>query len=286
LQQARAKGPAAFGQAYDGIQPKAPGSIADAIQGDFEAARKHELFQQWWTTNAFARFLRDQMEDRLSGPIGTWLQKVLAAFVDVPIDIGTALLLSFFICIDFPNLRTGFRGLRDTWLRNVFDEIVPALADLGRLVARALIAQGLIALCNATMVFVALTLLGVEHEVLLSTMTFILCLVPTLGACIALVIISLFALLQFGGGVTLAFKAAGAVTVVLIIESFVLSPRILGKMMELHPVLIVALLPIAQYFFGIWGLILAAPVSVYVINVIIFNRGLPGERAHAPPAAG
>ncbi|MBX7104179.1 MAG: AI-2E family transporter [Gemmataceae bacterium] len=286
LQRARAQGPAAFSQAFDAIQPKASESIAGAIQGDFEAARKHELFQRWWTTNAFAGFLRDQLENRLSGPIGEWLRKALSAFVDVPIDIGTALLLSFFICIDFPNLRAGFRGLRETWLRSVFDEIVPALADLGRLVARALIAQGLIALCNATMVFVALTMLGVEHEVLLATMTFVLCLIPTLGACIALVVISLFALLQFGGGVSLALKAAGAVTVVLIIESFVLSPRILGKMMELHPVLIVALLPVAQYFFGIWGLILAAPVSVYVINVIIFNRGLPGEHAHAPPAAG
>jgi hypothetical protein len=44
----------------------------------------------------------------------------------------------------------------------------------------------------------------------------------------------------------------------------------------LHPVLIIALLPVAQYFFGIWGLILATPVAVYVIHVLILRRGLPG----------
>ena len=47
-------------------------------------------------------------------------------------------------------------------------------------------------------------------------------------------------------------------------------------MMELHPVLIIALLPLAQYFFGVWGLILATPVAVYVIHEVILRRGLPG----------
>jgi hypothetical protein len=68
----------------------------------------------------------------------------------------------------------------------------------------------------------------------------------------------------------------------------VLSPRILGKMMELHPVLSIAILPVAQYFFGVWGLILAIPVSVYVIHVLILRRGLPGgeerHQAATPPA--
>ncbi|MFT3883753.1 MAG: hypothetical protein QM703_29500 [Gemmatales bacterium] len=41
--------------------------------------------------------------------------------------------------------------------------------------------------------------------------------------------------------------------------------------MELHPVLIIAILPIAHYFFGIWGLILAVPVAVYVINEVILR---------------
>ena len=63
----------------------------------------------------------------------------------------------------------------------------------------------------------------------------------------------------------------------MVIESFVLSPRILGKMMELHPVMSISILPVAQYFFGVWGLILAIPVTVYVIHVLILRRGLPGS---------
>src|SRR5262249_44769627 len=218
---------------------------------------------------------------------GEWLQHFLAALIDVPMDTATALLLSFFICIDFPGLRTSFRRLRETWVRDAYDEIVPSLAKLGQLIAKSLLAQGLIAACNGAMVFVSMWFLGVDHELLLAAITFVLCLVPTLGACLDIVVISGFALVQYDGGVALALKAGTAVVGILIIESFVLSPRILGKMMEVHPVLIIALLPIAQYFFGVWGLILATPVAVYVIYELILGRGLPGDRkGDKPPPQG
>jgi hypothetical protein len=99
------------------------------------------------------------------------------------------------------------------------------------------------------------------------------------------------ALVQPGGGLVLALKASGAVLLVMLLEVFVFSPRFLGRAMELHPVLILAILPLAQYFFGIWGLILATPVAVYVVHVIILGRELPGlerlRRAQgAAPVAG
>jgi predicted PurR-regulated permease PerM len=57
-------------------------------------------------------------------------------------------------------------------------------------------------------------------------------------------------------------------------------------MMELHPVLVTAILPLGQYFFGVWGLILATPVAVYVIYTIILREALPGSetRDKLPPA--
>jgi predicted PurR-regulated permease PerM len=85
----------------------------------------------------------------------------------------------------------------------------------------------------------------------------------------------------------LVLKVSGAVLIVIALETFVFSPRILGKMMELHPVLIMALLPLAQYFFGVWGLILATPVAVYVVHVLILQKGLPGsEEGHESTATG
>jgi predicted PurR-regulated permease PerM len=282
LKNAHADGARAFGDALEALQPTAAADRDSQLREDFEAAKKHELFQHWWSTSSTADFIRHH----LTGGFAQWgsaqMERTVAAIVDLPEAIGTALLLSLFICIDFPRLRQGLRALRGTWLRDVHDELAPALSSLGNLIGLSMQAQGLIALCNAVLMFLALEFLGVAHAVLLSTAVFVLCLVPTLGLIISWALIVGMALVQPGGGFALAMKATGAVFVVFLMETFVFSPRILGKMMELHPVLIIAILPIAQYFFGIWGLILATPVAVYVLYELIFREGLPGRAAAAP----
>jgi predicted PurR-regulated permease PerM len=286
LKQIRPEGPVAFGKAVEKMKPSAHGSAEEQLKEDFETAKKHELFQEWWSTNSLAKVIRQHLELNASGSDALHLERIIPALMRIPMDLGTALLLSFFICIDFPALRRAARLLRDTWLRDAYDEMAPALSSLGQLTGRALHAQGLIALCNAIMMFIALTILGVEHPVLLSAAVFVFCLVPTLGTVIAWVLIAAVALIQPGGGVGLALKVSGAVVIVVLLETFVFSPRILGRMMELHPVLIMAILPLAQYFFGIWGLILATPVAVYVIHVLILGKGLPGidtEPRSMPP---
>jgi predicted PurR-regulated permease PerM len=284
LQKVRPQGRRAFGDALEAMHPSPEADRDAAVRADFEAAKKHELFQAWWGTNSTAQFIRHQVESGVGGDGTGRVERVLSSLLNVPLDLSTALLLSFFICIDFPRLRRGCQRLRATWLRDVYDEMAPALSDLGRLVGRAMQAQGLIAVCNATLMFLALTILGVEHAVLLAGAVFVLCLVPTLGMIIAWVLLAAVALIQPGGGLVLALKVTGAVALVVLLETFVFSPRILGRMMELHPVLIIALLPLAQSFFGVWGLILATPVAVYVIHEVILRRGVPG--IEAPPEGG
>jgi predicted PurR-regulated permease PerM len=286
LQQARYKGPQAFGSTFEKLFPTTTADREPRLRADFEAAKGHELFEQWWGHNSAAKFIRQQIESGTSGGGSERMERFLTSLLNVPADLATALLLSFFICIDFPTLRGGFRRLRDTGLRDVYEEVVPTLGSLGTLVARSMRAQGMIALCNAAVMFVALTLLGVEHAVLLCTAVFVLCLVPTLGMVISWVLLAGVAFIQPGGGLLLSLKVTGAVLLTIFLETFVFSPRILGRMMELHPVLLIALLPLAQYFFGVWGLILATPVAVYVVHVLIMRRGLPGVTAEGQGVEG
>ena len=285
LQKARSQGPVIFGDTLEKLKPTKEGESQAGLRADFEAAKKHELFLEWWGSSSIAKFIRHQVEAGSSVAGSNRLESIIASLLNLPVDLGTALLLSFFICIDFPQLQRALRRLRETWLRDVYDEIAPALSNLGELIGRAMHAQGLIALCNAVLMFVALNILGIEHAVLLCCAVFVLCLVPTLGTLIAWVLLAGMALVQPGGGLILALKVSGAVFLVVLLETFVFSPRILGRMMELHPVLIISILPVAQYFFGVWGLILATPVAVYVIHVLILQRGLPGssQRLSKPP---
>lgn len=282
LQKVRPSGPKAFGATLDKLFPDSEANTQANLNADFEASKKHELFQSWWSTNSTAKFLRHTIDSQLSGEGSGWMGRVASTFLNVPMDLITALLLSFFICIDFPGLRRAAQRLRDTWLHDVYDEVVPALSSLAILIGRSMQAQGLIALCNATLMFLALTVLGVEHAVLLAAAVFVLCLVPTIGMMIAWVLLAAVALLQPGGGVVLALKVTGAVVLAVALETFVFSPRILGRLMELHPVLIIAILPVAHYFFGVWGLILAVPVTVFLIHAVILRVQLPGLETPGP----
>lgn len=272
LRAARPLGPKAFGDTLERLRPR-PAADRDAkLRADFEAAKQHELFQAWWTGSTTGRTVHRAVDGILGVGSADHLDLHLAKLLSVPADVLTALLLSFFICIDFPNLRTGIQRLRHTWLREAYDEMAPAFARLAELIGRSMQAQGLIAFCNALLMFVAMSFLGVTHPMLLSCVVFVLCLVPTLGMFLSWVILMVITLIQPAGGLALALKTSAAVAVVFVIETFVLSPRILGRMMDLHPVMTLAILPIAQYFFGVWGLILATPVAVYVIHELILGR--------------
>jgi predicted PurR-regulated permease PerM len=277
LQQARSQGEGAFSATMAKLRPNELTQNEAEVMADFKASKKHELFVKWWDTSSPARFIRHEIESHLSGNATDKMESMLTSLLNVPLDLTTALLLSFLICIDFQSMKRAVQSLRHTWLRDVYDEIVPALTSLAKLIGISMYAQGLIALCNATLVFFGLTFFGVDHAILLSVAVFVLCLIPTLGMILSWVLIVLVALLQPGGGMGLAIKATSLVAVVVILETFVFSPRILGKMMELHPVLIIAILPIAHAFFGIWGLLLAIPVAVYVINEVIFCHQLEHE---------
>lgn len=273
LQKARSQGRVAFGNTVEKLFPSDEAKRESQIEADFVAAKKHEVFKNWWATSSPAQFIRNKVGSDLTISTETTarVERMLTSFLNVPIDLSTAILLSFLICIDFPRVKRACQGLRETWLKDVYDELAPALSRLAMLVGRAMQAQGLISLCNSVVMFFALTFLGVEHAMLLAVAMFVLCLVPTIGTFFAWILIASVALVQPGGGVGLALKASVAVIAVVVLEVFVFSPRILGSLMELHPVLIIAVLPVAQYFFGIWGLILATPVAVFVINVIIFG---------------
>ncbi len=203
-------------------------------------------------------------------------------------DIATALLLTIFICIDFPNLKRGFRRLQDTWLRDVYDEMAPALSALAGLVGKSMHAQGLIAMCNAiVLIFIALHFLGVESTISCSAWP------PSCCAwCRRWARLSPWWWFRYSPWcssaagrslLTAARRDPGdADRGVFVLKSGAHPRKDDGAALRaehrhscrLH-----------RHFFGVWGLILATPVAVYVIHVLILRSGLPGSEGKHEPAA-
>ena len=102
-------------------------------------------------------------------------------------------------------------------------------------------------------------------------------LVPFIGTLFAAAIPVLFHLLG-GGELWDVVKALLVVGVVQLLETFYLTPRILGRELKLHPIVIVLAVLAGALLFGPVGALLAAPVvAVGLLVWRAFRRNRSGE---------
>jgi predicted PurR-regulated permease PerM len=248
-------------------------------QFDFESATKLELGQQWWATSYAADWVRDHAAADGPKVLEAVIQRVdegLGSLVRIPIQIVTALLLAVFMLIEWPGVKSGLADIRNTRLRRIFDEISPGVIALGKLIGKSFQGQVLISFFNACFTLVALWVIGVEYKFLLALVVFVFSFIPVLGVILSGLPICTVAVLQPGGSLLMAVQVIIAIAIIHLIEGMILSPRIIGKIGHLHPVLVIAILLVAEHFFGMWGLVLGVPVAIYVIRVVILDSPIPG----------
>jgi len=273
-----------FSQVYNTLPEDERQTKAD--HNDFELHERKTLIDNWKKTQ-FAKTLETLVEDEATkglAVVGTHLGAFVTSTVNRAIHFVLALMLAFFITFDAPRIKRGVDRLAESRVKNLYEEIAPGLINFGRLIGRAFIAQGLIAICNTLLTFAALYVLGIERQIFLSAIVFICSFIPVLGVILSTVPIAITAVVQPDGGFILALLAVAAVLMIHFIEASIFNPKIVGEIMHLHPVLVLAILVAGEHFFGVWGLLLGVPVTVYIIRFLILDEGIPGiiepVRAH------
>jgi predicted PurR-regulated permease PerM len=287
LRDAYPRGLAAFKQVYQERVATTPAGVA-AERLDFQRAKELELARQWWSQSPAASSLREHLQKDATEVASAAAERITTAvrgLIAIPAQLGTALLLTILISFDMVGLKRGARRLRESRLAGVYEKVVPNLTAVARLIGRSFAAQGVIAVFNTLLTFALMRLLGLQNELLLACIVFIASMIPVLGIIVSAVPIGLQALLQPDGSLELALYALLGIAVIHAIESMVLSPKIVGKILHLHPVLVLAILVIGEHLFGIWGLLLGVPLAVYAIHAGILREGIPGiyEPSKAAP---
>lgn len=271
LNSAFAKGQQPFITAF-GDLAKTPGNRKQLANHDFELFTQSNLTTDFLTNDPVASGLRGYMEDHkpeLLGDLGKWTQQLILSALAIPLHLGLALLIAFLICFDAPNLVARARSIRNTRVRHYYDEIAPMLSNFGHLTGKTIESNLFIGAINTVLTVAALLFLGVENIYFLAAIVFLSSIVPVIGAVFACVVVFLAAAMQPGGSLTLGIHALIALGIIHVITSAIVAPRIFGKSLHLHPVLVLVILIIAEHFFGIWGLVLGMPVAVYMMKVIL-----------------
>jgi predicted PurR-regulated permease PerM len=95
--------------------------------------------------------------------------------------------------------------------------------------------------------------------------------VPYLGLVLSL-IPAIFIALVSGSVVVSLLKVAVVYGLTQLLEASVISPRIVGESVGLHPVLVLLALALGGYFFGFVGLLIGVPAAA--IGRLLVERGL------------
>lgn len=185
-----------------------------------------------------------------------------------------ALLLSFLIVLDLPRLTASVRDLENTRLRFIYREVVGNIYDFGKVLGNTIQAQFYIACVNTFLTALGLQVLGMgEHIAFLSVIVFVFSFVPVAGVFISSIPICLIALNL--GGFYLVLLSILMITLIHMVEGYVLNPLIYGARLHVNPVIVLIILTVGGKLFGIWGLILGLPVSIYLFGHAIRYQPQP-----------
>ena len=129
--------------------------------------------------------------------------------------------------------------------------------------------QFIVMLALGAIYAVGLSLVGLKLGLLIGIIAGLISFVPYLGATTGVVLAVLAALVQAQGFDIKLLLLVGAVfTVGQLIESYILTPRIVGDRIGLHPVAVIFAIMAGGQLFGFLGMLIALPVAA-VANVLL-----------------
>ncbi|MDE2871363.1 MAG: AI-2E family transporter [Gemmatimonadota bacterium] len=136
------------------------------------------------------------------------------------------------------------------------------------LLSRYLRGQVATALLTGAITWIGLLIVGFPYAFMLGVTVAVLGVVPYLGVVVSLIPAVILALVSDEAGVSL-LKVGIVYGVAQGLESAVISPRIVGESVGLHPVWILLALSLGGFFFGFVGLLIGVPLAVAVKLLLV-----------------
>ncbi len=190
--------------------------------------------------------------------IGGYLLTLGSAFL-------LSLLFSFLIVLDLPKLIKSVKSLENTKLRFIYLEVADGIRNFGAVLGRAMEAQLFIAILNTILTAIGITFLGLTDKVaFISLIVFLCSFIPVAGVFISSMPICLIALQE--SGTFLMFLVVVMITIIHMIEAYILNPRIYGHHLHMNPVIVLIILTMGGKMFGVWGFILGVPICTYIFG--------------------
>jgi predicted PurR-regulated permease PerM len=174
-------------------------------------------------------------------------------------------LVVFYLLIDWPRMLAKI----DTWLPRDHEPTIRRLArDMDDAIAAFIRGQGLVCIILGLLYAVGLSLAGIRYGLLIGIATGVLSFVPYIGWALGLLTSAILAIVQFWPDFVPLLIVIGIFAAGQALDAAVLSPKIVGSRVGLHPVWLIFALVVFSSLFGIVGILVAVPVAA-AIGVLV-----------------
>ena len=227
--------------------------------------------------------------------IGVFLQDQPDKLLD-PILNSAASVVNFFVLLVIIPVVTVYMLLDWDRLMEQIDTLLPLdhaptirqlFAEIDRKMSSFIRGMGTVCLILGTYYAIALMLVGLDYGLVVGFFAGLITFIPYLGALLGGALAIGLGLFQFWGDWITLFLVVGIFVLGQIAEGNILTPRLVGKSIGLHPVWLLIALSVFGAIFGFIGLLLAVPVAIAISVVIAFciaqykdsrlYRGLSGQ---------
>mmetsp|Transcript_3034 Transcript_3034/g.5824 ORF Transcript_3034/g.5824 Transcript_3034/m.5824 type:complete len:466 (+) Transcript_3034:302-1699(+) len=237
--------------------------------------RQGSAIPQVWTEER-SRKLGMLLQAAASGYVkkaASVLTKVISLSTKLVFKAIVALVFSFLFVWDLPKIRVTIASLRASRLQPTYEELAPVLGSFFEVLGKSFEAQSMIALVNTSLTTLGIFLLRLPGLWFLSIVVLVCSFIPVAGVFLSTLPMVIVALAE--DGVSKAAVVVGMVLAVHALEAYVLNPQIYSAHLKLSPLLVLIVMYLAEHLFGIAGLLLAVPLTVFVLRYIYAREPIP-----------
>lgn len=230
------------------------------------------LWQKWlyFQVNqaSFPDFINEAMEQatlytqQLISAIGQNLTNIIGGITSFVITLVILPFILFYLLKDGHRFTHGVLRLLP---RSQQDEAKAILEGMDQALSTYVLGQVIVSLCVGILVYIGYLIIGLDYSLILALVAMLTNLIPFVGPFIGTFPAVIVGLID---SPWMMVKVIIVVVIAQQIESNLISPQVMGRALDVHPLTIILLLLVAGSLAGIVGLILAVPIYA-VAKVVI-----------------
>ena len=245
LTQMREQLPVMLGNLNQTLSPKLKEWFGLRVRFDADSVKR--FFSQKWAENSddIVNYMLDFLRTS-SGTLIDWVSNLVL----IP-------LVTFYLLMDWHDILERIkRFIPKRWL----EQTLEAINEVDRLLSQYLRGQLLVIILMAAFYVPALLLMGLDLALPIGILSGVLIFIPYIGFSVGFLLAVLAALLEFqtGGAV---LQVCFIYLMGQLLEGTILTPRLVGERIGLHPVAVIFALLAFGYSLGLVGVLMALPIS-------------------------